>query len=328
MRTTAGTCVLERLGPLALAVALLGGCAGGGSVSKASADQAPATLRQEVERLREEVAGLQARIEATRLASVQHADQVVRGVRAELEATQDVLRAMARHSDQRQGELLDVQENRLARLERQTADLTRTLRGIEASVSGLVDQVARQEALPAQPSGPPVHPRAAGQDARLTGVRAPTPGPPSAPREPKVEAQVEAKVDGGAPHPPAGAPAPQELFDAGLRYFRKGEHGQAALEFAELVRTYPSDALAGAAQFWIGEAYFLDRDFEQAAVEYRKTLDLAPKGKEAPQALLKLGLSYRAGRREALAREAWTRLIRDFPRSDAADRARKALQNR
>jgi len=150
MRTTAGACVLERLGPLALAVALLGGCAGGGSGSKASADQAPATLRQEVERLREEVAGLQARIEATRLASVQHADQVVRGVRAELEATQDVLRAMARHSDQRQGELLDVQENRLAR-----AGVVQPVRTDPASSSEFDPAWARrfdEEVLPGMPT--------------------------------------------------------------------------------------------------------------------------------------------------------------------------------
>ena len=64
----------------------------------------------------------------------------------------------------------------------------------------------------------------------------------------------------------------------------QGEHGQAVLEFDELVRTFPADPLAAAAQFRIGEAYYAARDFERATVEYRKAVDLAPKGKDTPQA--------------------------------------------
>ena len=113
-----------------------------------------------------------------------------------------------------------------------------------------------------------------------------------------------------------------------MESWNKGEHGQAVLEFDELVRTFPADPLAAAAQFRIGEAYYAARDFERATVEYRKAVDLAPKGKDTPQALLRLGLAYRAQKREADARQAWNQLVRDFPESDASEEARRALRGR
>jgi TolA-binding protein len=108
----------------------------------------------------------------------------------------------------------------------------------------------------------------------------------------------------------------------------KGEQGQAVLDFEELVQAFPSDPLAASAQFRIGEAYYLARDFDRAVVEYRKAVALAPKGKDTPQALLRLGLAYRAQKRESDARQAWSQLMRDFPESDATEEARRALRGR
>jgi len=84
--------------------------------------------------------------------------------------------------------------------------------------------------------------------------------------------------------------------------------------------------LAASTQFWIGEAYFRSRDFEQAASKYQKAIDLAPTGERTPDALLRLGLALRSLRREDRAREVWARLVRDFPESEAALRARAVLR--
>jgi tol-pal system protein YbgF len=113
-----------------------------------------------------------------------------------------------------------------------------------------------------------------------------------------------------------------------MESWSKGEQGQAVLEFDELVQTFPSDPLAASAQFRIGEAYYAARDFERATVEYKKAVDLAPKGKDTPQALLRLGLSYRAQKKESDARQVWNQLVRDFPESDASEEARRALRGR
>ena len=118
------------------------------------------------------------------------------------------------------------------------------------------------------------------------------------------------------------------LFDRAMANWTKGEQGQAVLDFEEVVRTFPSDPLAGSAQFRIGEAYYAARDFDRAAIEYRKAVDLAPKGKDTPRALLRLGLAYRAQKRESDARQAWNQLVRDFPESEVTEEARRALRAR
>jgi tol-pal system protein YbgF len=127
--------------------------------------------------------------------------------------------------------------------------------------------------------------------------------------------------------PRQGPPiSPEELFDRGMESFRAGELGQAVLDFEEFVEKVPTHPLVPSAQFWIGEAYFRSRDFEQAASKYQRAIDLAATGERTPDALLRLGLALRSLHREDRARDVWARLIRDFPESDAASRARAVLR--
>jgi tol-pal system protein YbgF len=118
----------------------------------------------------------------------------------------------------------------------------------------------------------------------------------------------------------------EELFDRGMESFRTGELGQAVLDFEEFADRYATHPLVPSAQFWIGEAYFRSRDFEQAAAKYQRAIDLAPTGERTPDALLRLGLAFRSLQREDRAREVWGRLVRDFPDSNAALRARAVIQ--
>ena len=57
-------------------------------------------------------------------------------------------------------------------------------------------------------------------------------------------------------------------------------------------------------------------------------VDLAPKGKDTPQALLRLGLASRAQKNATDASQVWIQLVRDFPESDASEEARRALRGR
>jgi tol-pal system protein YbgF len=111
-----------------------------------------------------------------------------------------------------------------------------------------------------------------------------------------------------------------------MESFRAGEMGQAVLDFGEFAEKHRTHPLAASAHFWIGEAYFRSRDFEHAAGEYQRAIDMAPAGERTPDALLRLGLALRSLRREDRAREVWARLVRDFPESEAALRARAVLR--
>ena len=85
--------------------------------------------------------------------------------------------------------------------------------------------------------------------------------------------------DPGQPGPPISA---EELFDRGMESFRAGELGQAVLDFEEFADKYSGHPLAPSVQFWIGEAYFRSRDFEQATSKYQRAIDLAPTRRANP----------------------------------------------
>lgn len=126
----------------------------------------------------------------------------------------------------------------------------------------------------------------------------------------------------------AGLAAPatiERAYAAALATFRVREHGQAVLDFLEFIARYPTHPRAASAQYWIGEAYYAQRDYRQALVEFAKVLERPGPNASAPDSLWKIGLCHANLRAPGRAREAWQRLVREHPGSEAARRARAQL---
>ena len=60
--------------------------------------------------------------------------------------------------------------------------------------------------------------------------------------------------------PPADA-TPEQSYTKAMASMTAEEHAQALVEFRELTKRFPQDPLASNAQYWIGEAYYRQRDF-------------------------------------------------------------------
>ena len=149
-------------------------------------------------------------------------------------------------------------------------------------------------------------------EARAPAVPAPA---PAAPAEPRVEAR---------PAPRVASRAPEQAYAAALATFRAREYGQAVLDFIDFIGTYPKHALAANAQYWIGEAYHVQRDYRQALVEFQKVLEM--RSGKIPDALLKIGLCHWTLRDPRRARAAWQRVVRDYPSTESARLARALLR--
>ena len=134
-------------------------------------------------------------------------------------------------------------------------------------------------------------------------------------------AAVEAKAGTGG----AREASPEKLYASAMASFRSEEHGQAVLEFNELVDRFPQHPLASNSQYWVGEVYYRQRDFRQALVEFQKLVDGYPQSAQVPEALLKLGLCHRALKDTAAARESFERVLKGYPGTNAASQARSLL---
>jgi len=213
-------------------------------------------------------------------------------LRAQLEVMRRELDAAGQARERAQREALDELAKRTAANEKRVDALAGAVRGVEMTVGGMADQVSRLEVVTSNAGG-------SRRDSR--GSRA-------------------------AARAAAATLAAEELFARATESFKNGELAQAILDFEDFVARNPSHPLAGTAQFWIGEAYYNARDYSHATTEYRKAVEMTPKGEKTPEALFKLGLAHRALRRGDRAREVWSQLLRDFPQSDAAQKARLAMR--
>ena len=139
-----------------------------------------------------------------------------------------------------------------------------------------------------------------------------------------------AATPGAAPGAAAGnAPSSveQAVYTQAFDALKAGSYSVAITGFKDFLGTYPASALAENAQYWLGEAYYVNHDYEAAAGAFRAVLKKWPDSRKAPDALLKLGYTQYAQKQYAAARATLTEVTHKYPGSDsaklAADRLRR-----
>ena len=94
--------------------------------------------------------------------------------------------------------------------------------------------------------------------------------------------------------------------------------------FRTFIEKYSDHSLAGSAQYWLGETYYAQNDFKQAAQSFLKGYRQYPKSRRAADSLLKLGISLgRLGQKQQ-ACAAYGAVTSEYPK---AVEARKRAQS-
>lgn len=119
-----------------------------------------------------------------------------------------------------------------------------------------------------------------------------------------------------------------DAYDSALSLVRTDRCHDAVNAFASFVARWPNHPHADNAMYWRGECLLRLGETRRGIDELDALLRRYPTGNKAPDALLKLFLTWRRLGDEARASEAATRLLRDFPGSDAARRAQAERQMR
>jgi tol-pal system protein YbgF len=126
------------------------------------------------------------------------------------------------------------------------------------------------------------------------------------------------------PASPAGDARVAE-YERGLELLRDQRPAEAEAAFARFVAAEPRSELADNAWFWIGESRLVRDDAAGALVAFRTAVESYPDGNKTPDALFKLGYCLDVGGDRARAAEVWRELVRRFPATVAAERARERL---
>ena len=116
------------------------------------------------------------------------------------------------------------------------------------------------------------------------------------------------------------------LYKDAYETFQKGDLDGGRRKFEAFLKQYPNMELSDNAQFWIGETYFLKKDFEKAILEYEKVIVKYPEGDKVSSALLKQGLAFLELGDKTHARNLLKRVIDRFPQTEQAEIAKKKLE--
>jgi tol-pal system protein YbgF len=131
------------------------------------------------------------------------------------------------------------------------------------------------------------------------------------------------QIDTPAPAAASGQQAPSE--EAPSTTLKEGRYKNAKTELKTFLNRYPNSSYAGNAQYWLAEAHYVTRNFEQGIVEFKNVLDKYPSSNKVPDAMLKLGYTFYELKQFPQAKQVLTDLREKFPDETAARLAAKRL---
>ena len=173
--------------------------------------------------------------------------------------------------------------------------------------------------------------------ARIAASPPPAPPPPEGgtPGTANTSGVLGTLRSGGDAAPPtqqAVAPAelpsgtPQEQYNFAFGLLRRADYPAAEQALKSFVQRNPGDTLAGNAQYWLGETYYVRKDYENAATAFALGYQKYPKSGKAADNLLKLGMSLGSLGKKQEACSAFARLDRDFPAAPANVKEREVTE--
>ena len=114
---------------------------------------------------------------------------------------------------------------------------------------------------------------------------------------------------------------PGETAEAQYEYafglLRQAEYEEAELALRTFLDMHPDDLLAGNAQYWLGETYYVRANYQQAAVTFAEGYQKYPNSGKAPDNLLKLAMSLGELGKNQEACVALGQLRKEFPNAPA-----------
>jgi tol-pal system protein YbgF len=135
---------------------------------------------------------------------------------------------------------------------------------------------------------------------------------------------------GGASQPSSSGMPPisaDTLYQNGLRDLTSGKYDLARQEFSDYIHNFPSNDLAGNAEFYLGEIAYAQNDYKTAISSYETVLANYPKSfKIAASLLKKASAEIELGMKASGIRDL-REVQRRFPGSDEARRAQAKLRD-
>ncbi len=117
----------------------------------------------------------------------------------------------------------------------------------------------------------------------------------------------------------------QVAYQAAFDTLKEGRYKMAKTELKRFLAKYPDSSYAGNAQYWLGEAFYVTREFDLGIIEFEHVLSRYPGSSKVADAMLKLGYTYYEKKEFNKAKIMLNELRKRYPKATAARLAKKRL---
>lgn len=148
-------------------------------------------------------------------------------------------------------------------------------------------------------------------------------GTPAAPPDSsagRVVDAVEVNSDAGS-----DASGEAQVYEQAFAMLNNGRYDDAIGGFNRVLSEYPSGKYADNSQYWLGETYYVMRDFDSARNHFNQVIQGYADSRKVPDAMLKLGyIDYEQGKWKT-SRKSLQKVVSDYPGTNAARLAERRL---
>lgn len=114
-------------------------------------------------------------------------------------------------------------------------------------------------------------------------------------------------------------------FETAYGFYKAENYQNAAAAFRDFLRQFPQSVHEANVYYWMGNAYFLSKDYANSLDGYQSLLSKYPDHPRAPEAMLNMAECQLELKNKTAAKKTLKQLTSQFPGSDAADNAKKRL---
>lgn len=134
---------------------------------------------------------------------------------------------------------------------------------------------------------------------------------------------------GAAAAKPAGDPAKEtQDYESALNQFKAAKYKEAAVGFGAFVQKYPDSQLAPNAQYWLGNAWYAQRDCKRAIEAQSVVTTKYADSPKAPDAWLAIATCQQELGNPTGVKRSLETVISKYPTSPAADTAQQRLKKK
>jgi tol-pal system protein YbgF len=114
-------------------------------------------------------------------------------------------------------------------------------------------------------------------------------------------------------------------YQTAFNLLKDSQYDRAIAAFQKFLIVYSDSSLADNAQYWLGEAYYVNKSFPEAQTAFQRVVDKYPQSRKRPDALLKIGYCQYELKQWDLAQKTLSQVATQFPDAPAGHLAQQRL---